>query len=109
MDGYKVMLRCVAVAIAAVQLTGCATALTLSTAGKDTSCNSDCNVPHVYSGTAMDVCGLTADNLALFALLDLPLSLVADTIVLPYTVYAQNKYGDISVKGSCTNRSEDSR
>lgn len=33
-----------------------------------------------------------------FCLADLPLSLVADTFVLPYAVYVQNKYGNISVK-----------
>jgi uncharacterized protein YceK len=108
-DVHKIMLRCLPLAVAAFHLTGCATAFTLSTAEKETRCNSDCNVPHVYSGTAMDICGLTADNLALFALLDLPLSLVADTVVLPYTIYAQNKYRNISVKGSCTTRPEEAR
>jgi hypothetical protein len=30
-----------------------------------------------------------------FSLLDLPVSLVADTVILPYTIYEQIKYGDI--------------
>jgi uncharacterized protein YceK len=83
-------------------VSGCATGISLSSAEKETRCGSDCNVPRIYSGAAVDMCGLTADNLALFALVDLPLSLVADTLVLPYTVYAQNKYGDISVKKPCS-------
>ncbi len=87
-------------------ISGCATGISLSTAEKETRCGSDCNVPRIYSGVAVDVCGLTADNLALFALVDLPLSLVADTIVLPYTIYAQNKYGNISTKKPCSSNND---
>ncbi len=85
---------------------GCATGISLSTAQKETRCGSDCNVPRVYSGSAVDLCGLTADNLALFALVDLPLSFVADTLMLPYTVYAQNRYGNISIKESCSSNND---
>lgn len=87
-------------------ISGCATGISLSLAEKETRCGSDCNVPRIYSGTAVDMCGLTADNLALFALVDLPLSLVADTLILPYTIYAQNKYGNISVKESCASTND---
>ena len=87
-------------------ISGCGTVISLTSSEKETQCSSDCNVPQVYSGTAVDMCGLTADNLALFALIDLPLSLVADTILLPYTVYAQNKYGNISVKNTCSSNKD---
>jgi len=88
-----------------VGITGCATILSLSTADEKTKCGSDCNVPRIYSGTAVDICGLTADNLGLFALVDLPLRLVGDTLMLPYTFYAQSKHGDISVKTPCASKS----
>jgi uncharacterized protein YceK len=87
-----------------VGMTGCATVLTLSTADEQTKCGSDCNVPRIYSGTAVDICGLTADNLGLFALIDLPLSIVGDTLMLPYTFYAQSTHGDISVKTPCASK-----
>ena len=77
---------------------GCATAISLSIAEEQTKFGSDCNVPRVYSGSDVDICGLTAENLGLFALIDLPLSFVVDTILLPYTIYSQQKYGYISVK-----------
>ncbi|WP_226377950.1 YceK/YidQ family lipoprotein [Citrifermentans bremense] len=62
-------------------------------------------MPRIFSGTAVDICGLAADNLGIFALVDLPLSLVGDTLMFPYTYYTQSKYGDISVKTPCASKS----
>ena len=46
----------------------------------------DPDLPRVYSGTALDISGLSADNLGFFLLIDLPLSITADTVLLPLTV-----------------------
>ena len=86
----KKLIRVFLLVLTGAGITGCATILSLSTAYEQTKCGSDCNVPRIYSGTAVDICGLTADNLGVFAIIDLPLSLVADTLVLPYTYYAQS-------------------
>ena len=47
----------------------------------------------------MDSCGLRADDLGIVALLDMSLSLVVDTVALPYTFYKQKKYGNICHDG----------
>lgn len=52
------------------------------------------NDPHrnrirVYSGTHLAIEWFGAENVALFAFLDLPLSFVADTIILPLTIYEE--------------------
>ncbi|WP_442108131.1 YceK/YidQ family lipoprotein [Pseudomonas sp. NUPR-001] len=63
------------------------------------------SLPRIYSGAALGYCALNAEprgqvgfdghpSAALVAL-DVALSAVADTAVLPYTVYLQNKLGDI--------------
>ena len=53
-------------------------------------------VPRIYSGVFSDVASLkggTGDPLLL--IWDLPFSLVADTLVLPYTIYAQIRFGNL--------------
>ena len=52
-------------------------------------------MPRVYSGARLDTFCMTkiAEPL-LFCVLDTPLSLALDTIVLPYTIYGQIKYGN---------------
>lgn len=77
----------------------------------------DCNIstPHIYGGTVLAfeqiffplMCPCSGENgLAFIALypfflpffiIDLPLSIAADTITLPYTVYKQIKYGNIDI------------
>ena len=53
-----------------------------------------CRIPRVYSGFREDVCGLQS-KLGIFVLLDMPFSLVADTVILPWTSKAQKERGDI--------------
>ncbi|XHF34109.1 YceK/YidQ family lipoprotein [Pseudomonas chlororaphis] len=63
------------------------------------------SVPRIYSGTAFDYCTLDAEPrqstgfdghpAAALIVLDMGLSAVADTVVLPYSIYLQNKHGDI--------------
>jgi uncharacterized protein YceK len=63
------------------------------------------SIPRIYSGAALNFCTLDAEprnavgfdghpapSLILF---DLALSGVADTVVLPYSIYLQSKRGDI--------------
>lgn len=59
-------------------------------------------LPRVYSGLAYDFCAMNAPPdptgiLLPFVLVDLPLSGVLDTVVLPYTVYRQVMEGSISI------------
>ena len=50
------------------------------------------HIPWIYAGVQYDFYGLTVSS-ENFALLDLPFSLVADTLVLPFTIYAQLRWG----------------
>ncbi len=80
--------------------------------------NCDIALPHVFSGTVWDatlIMGpVLCDDfrhgglemafwgyLALpYGLIDLPFSLVADTAILPYTIYRQSRYGNIKNSGN---------
>lgn len=60
------------------------------------------SIPRIYSGLAFDFCVLHAPPdptgvLLPFVLLDLPLSGVLDTVVLPYTVYQQVSGGNLGI------------
>jgi uncharacterized protein YceK len=59
-------------------------------------------VPNVYGGTVTDVRGAfhsgPTNNVEAFLILDIPLSIAADTIILPYTIYRQIQYGNICPK-----------
>jgi uncharacterized protein YceK len=73
--------------------------------GKKSYCKA---IPRVFSGTAFNVCklygepsyepnlGSTVNGIPLF-IIDTPLSLGLDTLVLPYTAIRQHKDGSISV------------
>jgi uncharacterized protein YceK len=53
-------------------------------------------IPRIYGGVAADVAMLRSDMAEKeLVLLDLPFSLVADTLFLPYTIYAQIRYGNL--------------
>ncbi|MFN3354549.1 MAG: YceK/YidQ family lipoprotein [Pseudomonas sp.] len=71
---------------------------------KKTYCQS---VPRVYSGVAYGLCALHAPpnsgsglwlNSVPWAFIDVPLSGVLDTLVLPYTVYQQNVEGSLELR-----------
>src|SRR6266702_4118968 len=59
----------------------------------------DCTIPRVYSGVSHIAC-LWSTNYKYrgLAVLDMPFSLVADTALLPYTIYTQVRYGNICNK-----------
>ncbi len=63
------------------------------------SCHNSCTVSRVYSGLSNDICFLKGeyqDKGLVFW--DIPFSLVADTVFLPYTVYTQAKHGNLCDK-----------
>ena len=63
------------------------------------------SLPSIYSGVSYDICnsvlrkpGQVDDNMmSLLYLFDLPLSVVVDTVLLPYTVVRQFTEGNIKV------------
>lgn len=95
-------------------LSACATVKTLPPStthvsieheGKKSYCQS---IPRVYSGFAFNLCKLNGEpsrqenlgssiNNVPFFIIDGTFSLVADTVVLPYTLYTQNQHGSIDV------------
>ena len=90
-------------------LTGCGTIITLyngpraadNLAGWHSYCS---QIPRIYSGFAYGYCVLDAPerygvhDSAPIAAADMLLSGIADTLVLPYTIYQQNELGVIPVK-----------
>ncbi|WP_207282790.1 YceK/YidQ family lipoprotein [Pseudomonas sp. FW300-N2F2] len=104
-------LRTAWVLLVAASVSGCGTINTtfrddIIASNKLARWNSHCDsVPRIYSGAVFDYCTLDAaprqstgfdgqPSASLIAL-DMGLSGLADTLVLPYTIYLQNKHGDI--------------
>lgn len=97
--------------LTAASLAGCGTVNTVFrddavTSSKLARWGSHCDgVSRIYSGTLLDFCSLNAEprrNTGIegqpgvsLVLLDMGLSAVADTLLLPYTVYLHNEHGDI--------------
>ncbi len=53
-------------------------------------------IPRVYSGVANDIRFIKEGAEGSFAaIVDMPFSFVLDTVALPYTIYAQIRYGDL--------------
>ena len=99
------------VLVAAISATGCGTVNTTFrddtvASNKLARWSSNCDsVPRIYSGAVFDYCTLDAvprqstgfggHPSASLVLLDMGLSGIADTLILPYTIYQQSKHGDI--------------
>jgi uncharacterized protein YceK len=92
-------------------LCGCGTIITQSNsdteiAEKLRKQKSNCeSLPRIYSGVSYDFCELHSKNDSIevkgvleFQLLDIASSAIMDTIFLPYSIYAQDKYGNIKIK-----------
>ncbi|MCS4248194.1 MULTISPECIES: YceK/YidQ family lipoprotein [unclassified Pseudomonas] len=94
--------------VVALALNGCGTlntvlrddvAATRELRNQKTYCQS---IPRVYSGLAFDFCLLNAAPdytgvLLPLVLVDMAASGVADTVVLPYTIYQQNTLGNLGI------------
>lgn len=66
-------------------------------------------IRRIYSGVGANLCWLPSE-MGLFSFIDLPLSLVGDTLVLPLTTYQQSKHGNLCAeKDPAQNDSEGSR
>ncbi len=57
----------------------------------------DAVIPRVYGGVALDL-ELLRHPSESFALVDLPFSFVADTLLLPYTIQAQLRHGSLELR-----------
>lgn len=69
--------------------------LNVSHSGMLYSCNSGDYLPRVYAGTVFDYQHFRAGRPQyLLTFIDLPFSLVMDTVLLPYTITTQMLYGD---------------
>ncbi|UHQ55243.1 YceK/YidQ family lipoprotein [Microbulbifer sp. YPW16] len=89
-------------------LAGCGTATTLGQPDREVAAelrrqNTYCeSLPRVYSGVSYNVCKLNSKRsstvilpIAGFYVFDTVLSSVTDTVVLPFTIYSQNKDGNL--------------
>jgi uncharacterized protein YceK len=93
--------RHVALAALALSCGGCATVYTLSSDRVEGTMQEDRSLPRsfprVYSGVLGDgwcVAHSPSAQPGFFCLLDVPLSLALDTVVLPYTAYQQIRFGN---------------
>lgn len=89
-DGCRTLAACLLASVAVVS--GCSTIGTLDgTLARDWN-GEPMRIPWIYSGVQYDFHGLGAANES-FEFFDLPFSLVADTLVLPFTIVAQIRWG----------------
>jgi uncharacterized protein YceK len=82
-------------------LAGCSTVATVAGGKKDSGfqCDENFTISRIYSGVSNDIrflAGTYQDKGLIF--LDLPFSFVADTIVLPFSIYTQLRYGNLCDK-----------
>lgn len=62
------------------------------------TCADGITIPRIYSGVANDMRFITRREITEgvgVAVVDLPFSLIADTLVLPYTIVTQSRYGNL--------------
>lgn len=75
---------------------GCSTIVTSSASlGSNFDCDEH-RIPRVYAGVANDVRFIRSDSEdVIIPIVDLPLSAVGDTLLLPWTIIMQSKHGDL--------------
>jgi len=74
---------------------GCSTIYTHNFSQENNDCSTCSTLPWVYSGVMYDLCYTKYPEAGLIIFLDAPFSFVADTVVLPYTIYKQYSEGSI--------------
>ncbi len=100
-----------AVIFSTLLLTGCGSYRTLSRGDSEikydlnsyrTNCSS---LPRVYSGVSYDICKVNSSTVEPSKQLkeplyygDIGLSAICDTVALPYSIYKQNKDGNLELK-----------
>ncbi|WP_152225579.1 YceK/YidQ family lipoprotein [Pseudomonas sp. SCB32] len=109
--------RLIAALLIATGVTGCGSVRTLSSDNvakvddlhlKGTYCGD--TIPRVYGGVVYNLCVMNGGSgerggsgyrympaLVPYSVIDMGLSAVADTLTLPYTLYRQNRDGDIQL------------
>jgi len=93
-------LKLLILAVSMILADGCSTIYTQSSHMSNRDCDYCSYTPQIYSGTATNICGLRSENLLILVnIIDLPLSFVADTLILPYTVYKQYSEGSLCWDG----------
>jgi len=78
-------------------LAGCGTMLATSDKDVETLCAASAKIeghalerfPRIYSGVTYDIWAVGVGGHGLLMVADIPFSLVADTLILPYTAYGQ--------------------
>lgn len=103
------MKKMLLIPVSVLSLTGCASLYTQSHDAYDEAgvgCTDSKTIPNVYSGTVFDLYCLPAENVAFFCLVDLPMSLAVDTLVLPYSIYRQASYGSWYNQKVCEQRKQ---
>lgn len=96
--------------LAILPLSACGTMTTLSHSDREIADNlkrdkTNCQaMPRVYSGVSYNVCKLNSDSESInfdlllgFYLFDSVASAATDTIALPFTLYSQNKNGNLEI------------
>lgn len=85
-------------------LCGCASLYT-QTHDSYTDAEMDCSdsktIPNIYSGLIFDLYCVPAENAGFFCLVDLPMSFVVDTVIIPFTAYRQIEYGNWYSQTEC--------
>lgn len=82
-------------------LGGCSTVATLAGGNNPEKfhCDENYEISRVYSGIANDLRFLRGNSVGQgIVVIDMPFSFVLDTGVLPYTIFTQNKYGNLCDK-----------
>ena len=107
-DYRKLLLPLTLLAIVLFIPQGCATIYTQNYSKKDNDiCEICMDVSRIYSGTAYDLCYIANGSpMMLYSIIDMPFSFVADTILLPFTVYQQHDRGSICTEPNINNTEE---
>lgn len=96
--------------LAALSLSACGTFTTLSQDDREVAANlkrqkTNCeSMPRVYSGVSYNVCKMNSNKQSIyfdwllgFYFVDSVASAATDTLALPYTVYSQNRHGNLEI------------
>ena len=100
----KTAIKIVYLVVLIIQLNGCASIYTQSNDAyidAKVGCSDSNTIPNIYSGFVFDLYCIPAENVGFFCLVDLPLSLIVDSLFLPYTIYKQTKYGSWYQQSEC--------
>lgn len=90
-------------------ISGCASIYTQSHdayTDAEVGCSDSSTIPNIYSGSVFDIYCIPAENAGFFCLVDLPFSFVVDSLLLPYTIYKQSKYGSWYEQDICQEKNQ---